>query len=390
MAAHGGTSMKILQVLPDMQAGGVEVEAAIVARGIRDRGHGSYVAAHSDRMIHGEAGITFIPLDLRSKNPLRILVNGFLLARISKHIGIDLFHVRSRAPAWSVLLASRLTHIPFISTWHSTFGIDSLGLKKLYNGIMARGRRVISISGFISDYIRGNYAVDAQKIVQIDRGIDLDQFTPSHRPVATRASLGLPDGARLIGSLGRISSSWKGFDILVRALPHLLGDMHLAIAGADPKGRKTELMALAESLGVDGRLHFVAHLPSVLDFIALCDIGASGVVKGEAFGRTAVEFQAMGKPFFGSDLGAFKENVFYGALFEPGNPQDLAQKILAFVDAEQSLGEEARVARRLAAHEFVRDKYNQETMVDRTVALYEQVLREDRAAGSLAGIKERG
>jgi glycosyltransferase involved in cell wall biosynthesis len=372
--------MKILQVLPDMQAGGVEVEAAIVARGIRDRGHGSCVVAHSDRMIHGEAGITFIPLDLRSKNPLRIFANGLQLARVAASLGIDLFHVRSRAPAWSVLLASRLTGIPFISTWHSTFGLDSLGFKKLYNGIMAKGRYVISISGFITDYIRRNYAVDAEKIVQIDRGIDLRTFTPEHRPTTTRAALGLPENVRLIGSLGRISSSWKGFDILVAALPHLPADMHLAIAGADPKGKKGELIALAATLGVAERLHFVAHLPSVLDFIALCDMGASGVVKGEAFGRTAVEFQAMGKPFFGSDLGAFKENVVYGALFAAGNAPDLAAKLQAYLAEEASLTPAQRLERRRAAHEFVREKYNQETMVDRTVALYEKVLREERSA----------
>jgi glycosyltransferase involved in cell wall biosynthesis len=372
--------MKILQVLPDMQAGGVEVEAAIVARGIRDRGHGSYVVAHSDRMIHGEPGIQFIPLDLRSKNPLRILANGFRLAEIAAQLGIDLFHVRSRAPAWSVLLASRISRIPFISTWHSTFGIDSLGFKKLYNGVMAKGRYVISISGFITDYIRGNYAVDAAKIVQIDRGVDLRQFSLGHQPATTRAALGLPENVRLIGSLGRISSSWKGFDILVAALPHLPADMHLAIAGADPKGKKSELVALASSLGVGERLHFVAHLPSVLDFIALCDMGASGVVKGEAFGRTAVEFQAMGKPFFGSNLGAFRENVSYGALFEAGNPQDFAAKVQAFLAEEAADAPEQRLARRQAAHKFVHAKYNQETMVDRTVALYEKVLREDKSA----------
>ncbi len=372
--------MKILQVLPDMQAGGVEVEAAIVARGIRDRGHGSYVAAHTDKMIHGEPGIGFIPLDLRSKNPLRILVNGILLARLVTRLSIDILHVRSRAPAWSVLLASRIAHVPFISTWHSTFGIDKLGFKKLYNGVMARGRYVISISGFITDYIHRNYAVEAEKIVQIDRGIDLREFKPERRPTTTRAALGLPESARLIGSLGRISSSWKGFDILVAALPHLPSDMHLGIAGSDPKGKKRELIELAAKLGVAGRLHFLAHLPSVLDFIALCDMGASGVVKGEAFGRTAVEFQAMGKPFFGSDLGAFQENVAYGALFAPGNPQDLAAKIQAFAAEEAVLTDEQRAARRCAAHEFVREKYNQETMVDKTVALYGQVLCETRAA----------
>jgi glycosyltransferase involved in cell wall biosynthesis len=127
----------------------------------------------------------------------------------------------------------------------------------------------------------------------------------------------------------------------------------------------------------------------VLDFIALCEMGASGVVKGEAFGRTAVEFQAMGKPFFGSNLGAFRENVSYGALFEPGNAQDLAAKIQAFLAEEAALPEAQRLARRRAAHEFVREKYNQETMVDRTVALYEKVLREVRD-GAMPRSGERG
>lgn len=373
--------MKILQVLPDMQAGGVEVEAAIIARGIRDSGHGSHVAAYSDKMIHGESGISFVPIDLRSKNPLRILINGFVLARVARQLGIDIFHVRSRAPAWSVRLASRLSGIPFIATWHSTFGLDSLGFKRFYNGIMAKGRYVISISGFITEYILSNYPVARQQIVQIDRGIDVGVFSTDHQPAVTRASLGLPVEARLIGSIGRISSSWKGFDVLVAALAHLPADMHLAIVGSDPKSKKTELIAQAATLGVGERLHFVAHMATVQDFIALCDMGASGVSKGEAFGRTAVEFQAMGKPFFGSDLGAFRENVFYGGLFPAGSPQELAQRMLSFLAEEATLDAAALAGRRRAAHEFVLKKYNQEAMIAQTVALYERVLREEANHG---------
>lgn len=366
--------MKILQVVPEMRAGGVEVEALIVARGIRENGHVSLLAAANDSMLSGEQGIGFYRLNLKSKNPLVILYNGLRLARLALREKISLFHVRSRAPAWSVLLASRLSGIPFIGTWHSTFGIDRFGLKKIYNGIMARGCYVISISGFITRHILDNYSVPPEKVIQIDRGIDLSKFTPAHKPAITRPDLGLPEGVILMGSLGRISSSWKGFDVLVAALPLLPGHMHLAIAGSDPKNRKMELIAQAERLGVSNRLHFLAHLPSVLDFISLCDAGVSGVVKGEAFGRTAVEFQAMGKPFFGSDLGAFKENISYGALCAPGNPQDFAEKIQAFFETERKLGHEVMAAHRQSACDFVRENYNQDVMVERTLELYRKVL----------------
>jgi glycosyltransferase involved in cell wall biosynthesis len=366
--------MKILQVVPEMRAGGVEVEALIVARGIRDHGHTSLLAAANNDMLSGEQGIGFYRLNLKSKNPLLILCNGFLLARLARRERVSLFHVRSRAPAWSVLLASRLSGIPFVATWHSTFGIDRYGLKKIYNGIMARGRYVISISGFITRYILDNYPVSPEKVIQIDRGVDLLQFTPTHKPVLARHDIGAPEGVVLMGSLGRISSGWKGFDVLVSALPLLPKNMHLVIAGSDQKNKKAELIELAKRLGVNDRLHFLAHLSSVLDFISLCDIGVSGVIKGEAFGRTAIEFQAMGKPFFGSDLGAFRENILYGSLFLPGNPQDCADKIQAFWAAEQKLSADELLARRQAACGFVREKYNQDVMVGKTIEVYQRAL----------------
>lgn len=371
--------MKILQVLPDLRAGGVEVEAVIIAKGIRDHGHQSMIAAASNVMLHGEPGITFVAMDLKSKNPLTLIANGIRLAKFARRENVDLFHVRSRAPAWSVRLASRLSGIPYICTWHSTFGIDALGVKKLYNGVMTKGRLVISISGFITRHILENYNVDPARIVQINRGIDLALFNPDYRPAKTRTSLGLPEDAFIIGSLGRISSTWKGFDVLVGALPHLPMDMHLAIAGSDPKDKRQNLESLAKRLGVHGRLHFLPHLSSAQDFIALCDAGASGAIKGEAFGRTAVEFQAMGKPFFGSDLGAFRENVFYGSLFPVGNARAMADALLAFLATSPAPGSTEAALRKQAAHHHARDEFNQSAMIERTIAVYSQVLDEHSA-----------
>ena len=368
--------MKILQVVPDMHSGGVEVETLIIARGIRDAGHKSLVAAASNKMLATEQGIGFLKLNLKTKNPFGMVLNGFRLARLAKKENVSLFHVRSRAPAWSVVIASKLTGIPFIGTWHSAFGIDRFGIKKIYNAVMAKGRYVISISNFITDYILKNYRIDEKKIIQISRGVDVNLLTPKYHPAIDRAALNLPDEVRLMGSIGRISSNMKGFDVLIAALPYLPKDIHLAIIGSDPKDKKADLIAQATALDVAKRLHFVEHMAAVQDFIALCDIGVSGVIKGEAFGRTAVEFQAMGKPFFGSDLGAFRENVFYGGLFPAKQPEELAKRILSFLAEEHALDETARATHRNAAYEFVQKNYNQDVMIARTLALYERVLQE--------------
>ena len=130
----------VLQVIPALAGGGaeqttVEMTAAIVAAGGR-----ALVATSGGRLTASAAkagGQVFI-LPVASKNPLTIIANRFRLARLIRAERVDIIHARSRAPAWSALLAARAAGIPFVTTYHGAYRA-STGPKRFYNSIMARG-----------------------------------------------------------------------------------------------------------------------------------------------------------------------------------------------------------------------------------------------------------
>ena len=101
-----------------------------------------------------------ITLPVDSKNPLVMYANIFRLAKIIRNNSVDIVHARSRAPAWSAWLAAKRCNVPFVTTFH---GVYSLGgrLKRRYNAVMTRGKKVIANSTFVAGHIRKNYGIRA-------------------------------------------------------------------------------------------------------------------------------------------------------------------------------------------------------------------------------------
>ena len=87
-------------------------------------------------------------------------------------------HARSRAPAWSALLAARRTGIPFVTTYHGIYNARS-ALKRWYNSVMARGDAVIANSNWTEQHILSTYGFQPKHLSVIPRGLDLQSFDPS-------------------------------------------------------------------------------------------------------------------------------------------------------------------------------------------------------------------
>ena len=329
--------MKILQVTAALEQGGVErgtVEMAgfTVAQGVQ-----SIVASQGGRMVAElrAVGAEHHTLPLARRNPLAIFYCAVRLRKIITTCRIDLVHARSRAPAWAALIACRLTRTPMITTFHGTHRIQN-SVKKLYNSSMVRGERVIAISRFISQHVQKYYGVEASRIDIAPRGFDPVKFAPDlfsrEQKTELRERLGFSPYDRVISLPGRLTR-WKGQTLFLDAL-RLIPDLSwkaLLIGGAGGKAAYLdELKSQAAAFGLGERVVFAGDQAEIALFYAISDIVVSASTEPEAFGRVAVEAQAMGKPVVASNHGGSLETVCDGRtgwLFKNGDAEDLALKL---------------------------------------------------------------
>ncbi|MBX9751916.1 MAG: glycosyltransferase family 4 protein [Roseococcus sp.] len=339
----------ILQLLPALDAGGVERGTLEIAEAIQAAGFRALVASAGGRLVPAlEAlGVRHITLPLATKSPLGIWRNAATLTRLVHEEGVAILHARSRAPAWSAWLAARRTGARFVTTYHGTYGEGFPG-KRLYNSVMARGDRVIAISRHIADHIQSRHGVASRLI---PRGVDLRAFDPAlvapERVASLRAAWNLPEGAPVILLPARLTR-WKGQAVLIEAMADIPGA--ICVLAGDAQGREAyvaELRALAEARGVALRLPgHVADMPAAL---LAADLVIHASTQPEAFGRTVIEAQAMGRVIIASDLGGPRETVADGVtgwLTPPGDAAALAARIRAVLaetpEARAAMGEAAR------------------------------------------------
>ena len=347
----------ILQVLPALRSGGVERGTLEIAEAQIAAGFRAIVASAGGEMVPAlEAlGAKHITLPLTAKSPWAMWRNAAALAALARAEGVALIHARSRAPAWSALIAARRLGLPFVTTYHGAYNEGFPG-KRLYNSVMARGDRVIAISHFIADLIRARHGVDEARLRVIPRGVDPRRFDPAlvsaERLAALRAAWGVAEGQPIIMLPARVTR-WKGQMVLVEAMAQLPGDALALLVGdaAERPAFQAELQARIAGLGLQDRVRLVGHATDMPAALMLADVVVHASTDAEAFGRTVIEAQAMARPVIASDLGAPRETVAEGITgwrTPPGDAAALAaalSRALAMTDSERAaLGARARAA----------------------------------------------
>ncbi|MBL0942453.1 MAG: glycosyltransferase, partial [Alphaproteobacteria bacterium] len=221
--------LTVLQVLPTLDSGGVEIGTLSIAQALVGAGHQAIIVSAGGQMVKPleTIGGLHITLPLKSKNPLIILNNIRKVRKIITTYNVDLVHARSRAPAWSAFFACKKEKCPFITTVHGAY--KNVGaLKNYYNSVMMRSDRIIAVSEFIDHYIKENYQhfnwLNFKNIEVIHRGVDSKVFDPETISPARTQTLAtqwkLPQNTPLILLPARLSPS-KGHTILLKALAEL-------------------------------------------------------------------------------------------------------------------------------------------------------------------------
>jgi glycosyltransferase involved in cell wall biosynthesis len=370
----------ILQVLPALEAGGVERGTVEIAQAIVRAGGRALVASCGGRLVAGLArgGARHANMPLDSKNPYRIYTNGLRLAELIDIERIDLVHARSRAPAWSALMAARRCGIPFLATWHGVYD-ENLPLKRLYNSVMVRGELVIAISHYIAGEIMWRHKVPAEKIRTIHRGADTEIFDPMRVTPERLARLQklwrLPEGAPVILLPARLTR-WKGAATLLAAAGSLPGEKpFIVLAGPRPRRPvfQRELEDQADRLGLGRVLRITGHCDDMAAAYLLADIVVHASEKPEPFGRAIVEAQAMGRIVVGTDQGGAAETIAPGVTGFAVPSKDPAALTEALSQA-LSMGSAARSQMGATARASVLANFTTAEMQRKTLAVYAEIL----------------
>jgi glycosyltransferase involved in cell wall biosynthesis len=381
------TMLRVLQVTPALDAGGVERTTIEVAEAISKAGGLAMVASRGGRLADelAAAGGELVELPLDSKNPIRIWRNAAALAEIVVRREISIIHARSRAPAWSALWAARRTNTAFVTTYHGIYNARS-ALKRAYNSVMAKGDMVIANSEYTGAHLRAEHHVDPARVVVIPRGVDLARFDPPAvelaRKAALRAAWGLPtEAGDAVVILPARLTAWKGQTTLIEAARIIEarrpGLARYVLAG-DPQGRAAYFAALERQIGtagLGGRVHIVGHVADMPAAFALADVAAFPSLEPEAFGRGAIEAQAMGLPVVAAAHGGLTETVVPGVTglhVPPGDAAALAASLEQVLLMEPA----QRAAMGRAGQARVRALYSTSALQTATLAVYERVLRE--------------
>jgi glycosyltransferase involved in cell wall biosynthesis len=377
----GGKKPVILQVLPELQSGGVERGTVEIAKAGKKLGYEMIVTSSGGKMVPQleEAHINHIILPLASKNPFKILRNIRLLKDVIKKYDVDIVHARSRAPAWSAYFAAKQTKTNFITTFHGAYSYGSV-FKKIYNSIMTKGEIVIAISDFIRNHMVNDYRIKPEKIRVIPRGVDLEQFTKEKvhkiRIINMDAHFHIELDMPVILLPARFTR-WKGHEFLIDALASIKDENFVGIfAGYDKKHENYyhELERRVKARGLFEKVRMIGSVADMPALYSLSDIVISASIRPEAFGRIAIEAQAMEKLVIATKHGGSVETVRdreTGWLVEPGDVEGLAGAIKEAL----KLSEKQRKIITSLARNNVETNFSMENMVQKTFAVYNEMLQ---------------
>ena len=381
------SKIKVLQVIPKLGYGGAETGCYDLAHYLPENNCTSYIVTSGGELIKyiDKKKVKLIRLPVHTKNPILMFLNSIILVMIILFFNISIVHARSRAPAWSCLLATKITGRKFVTTFHGTYNFNSF-IKKFYNSVMVRSDLIIAGSNFIFAHINTNYSKyinSTKKFLVIFRGINVNYFDPTTTTETDEDQLiynwGLKKDKKLILLPGRLTP-WKGQEIFIEAL-NLVNQklgyeiFYAVILGSD-QGRDVytkKIKRLAERYRLVNQVKFIKHCKNMPLAYKISDIVVSASIEPEAFGRVAIEAQAMEKPIIASNIGGSNETIINdntGFLFESENPESLSKKILEVFNLDEStlksMGNEGR--------KNIIKKFNVEKMCFSTYSEYKKLL----------------
>lgn len=358
--------MKIVQLLPELNEGGVERGTVELARELIKQGFKSIVISNGGKLVKQleTEGSLHLKCDICSKNPLSSISRILKLQKLLKELKPDVLHVRSRVPAWLVYFANKSLKIPIVSTVH---GFNSVSF---YSRIMTNADKVICVSMSIKEYIQKHYKTPKEKITIIPRGIDLVKFNPNNLDEnfieSFKKEFNLNDKF-IVTTVGRITqlkdleTFIKAISIIQTTLPNVVG---LIVGGVreDKQNYFKTLQDLVKSLHVN--ILFTGSQSNVAEIYSLSDVVTSSSKKPESFGRSVAEALALNTPVIATNHGGVLDIIqkdINGCFVEIGDEKEFAKKI---IEAKEL---------KFDGYNYVKENFSLEQMVGKTTKIYKSL-----------------
>lgn len=356
--------IKVLQVIPKLGYGGAETGCYDLAHFLAEQNCKSFIVTSGGALLKfiKKEKVKVFRLPVHTKNPILILLNTIIISLIILIYNINIVHARSRAPAWSCLIATKITARKFVTTFHGTYNFNNR-FKKFYNSVMVRSHLTIAGSNFIFSHISENYGNfflnKKRKLLVIFRGINTNYFNPqkiSPLKIEKFFKKNSIDKNKFIILLPGRLTFWKGQKIFIEALKLLVEQNNShpfeGIILGDEQGRsvyKKQLIALVEQYRLKRIIKFIEHCDEMPVAYKIANLVCSCSTEPEAFGRVSVEAQSMEIPIIASDIGGSTETIVKdktGFLFKSGDSNALTNAIIVVMQKDynslKSIGFEGR------------------------------------------------
>ncbi len=358
--------MNILQILPELNVGGVETGTLDLSKYLVRLGHKSVVVSAGGSLVKEleASGAKHYALAVNKKSIISIFKLIPELAQIIKKEEIDIVHARSRVPAWIAYFACRRTRAVFITTCHGYYQ------KHLFSSVMGWAKRVIVLSNVIARHMIEDFSVPHERIRLVPRSVDLERFKYLDPQAKRKEDFN-------VAIIGRITPL-KGHLHFIKAMARvsrLVPRLKIWIVGDAPASKeayKEEVQVLVRRLGIWHCTEFLGTQRDIPGILAHLDLVVLATTTHEAFGRVVVEAMAAGVPVVATKVGGVVdiiEDGKNGILVPPADPKSMA-------DAVMRIFNDPQLARELAedAYAKVKEKYNVELMVKNTLDVYRQAL----------------
>lgn len=376
----------LLQITPNMNLGGVERGTLEIAKAAYLSGYRSIIMSNGGQLLDDlpkDCGVETHLLPVHSKTPTVLVKNAISIKKFIDENNVNIVHVRSRAPAWSVNMIHqhlKKRNCSFITTFHGTYSLGSFPwqqIKKYYNSSMVKSDHIIAVSNFIKDHIQNNYHIADNKITVIKRGVDLSIFNNQNIDqdrVQQLIDLWKIPKNKLIIIMPARFSKWKGHDFLIRSLSLIAEkEFFCLLIGSNHQYSSYEAYLQDEiyKYGLENKVKIVEKINDIQIAYYLSDVVISASTQPEAFGRTVTEAQAMNKICIATNLGGAKENIIdkkTGFLVNTEN--EMAEAIANIIDMNETQ-KQSIVSH---AQQNVIKYMSLEHMISQTIKLYDNTI----------------
>ena len=361
--------MRIVQLLPELNEGGVERGVVELNREYVKQEIESYVISNGgklDNQINIDGG-KHIKFDVCSKNIFTAFSRVSKLKKILKELKPDIIHVRSRVPAWLIYFVNKSLNIKVVSTVH---GFNSVGY---YSSIMQKSDAVICVSNSIKEYIQKHYQTSENKITVIPRGIDLDLFNSnniSNDFIDSFKKENNLENKFIISSVGRVTQL-KDYETFIKAISLVKKEIPNVVAlivggvRSDKQEYLNSLKKLVNELNLEDNIIFTGSQSKISEIYALSNVVVSSSKKPESFGRAVAESIAMNTPVIATNHGGVKDIIIEnenGFFFEVGNADELANKILKSKNLE------------FDGYNYISSNFSLGNMLEKTLEVYKRLI----------------